>query len=103
MTASAYPTAPSLPGITFRHVAMPDDLGAMNDVANATRLAEGEEWITSYDQFRAYYESLSNCDPATDIVVAERDGRIVSGALRLYESCGFVVSKRSAIYRKPLD
>jgi len=56
---------------------MPDDFRAMNDVANAVRQAEGDEWFTSYEQFRAYYENLSNCDPATDIVVAERYGRVV--------------------------
>jgi mycothiol synthase len=77
VTGIAYPTAPSLPGVTFRHIVMPDDLAVMNDVANAMRLAEGDEWITSDDQFRSYYETLSNCDPATDIVIAERDDRVV--------------------------
>jgi hypothetical protein len=55
MTVTRYPTAPSLPGITFRHVAIPDDLAGMNDVANAVRIADGEEWITSYERFRAFY------------------------------------------------
>jgi len=58
----------------------------MNAVANAARFADGEEWITSEAQFRAYYENLSNCDPATDVVVAERDGRIVGyGRASWYE------------------
>ena len=77
MPVTSYPTAPALAGFTFRHVVMPDDFRAMNDVANAVRQAEGDEWFTSYEQFRAYYENLSNCDPATDIVVAERYGRVV--------------------------
>lgn len=72
-----YPTAPTLPGYAFRHALMPADLAQMNDVANAARAAEGEGWFTSLDQFRNYYENLSNCDPQTDIVVAERDGLIV--------------------------
>ncbi len=77
MPSAAYPTSVSLPGVTFRHVVMPDDLAAMNKVANAARRADGDEWITSYDQFRAFYENLSNCEPATDIMIAERDGRLV--------------------------
>lgn len=86
MTVTAYPITPSLPGVTFRHVVMPDDLETMNDVANASRLAEGDEWVTSHEQFRAFYENLSNCDPATDIVVAERDGRMVGyGRAAWYE------------------
>ncbi len=99
MTVTAYPIAPSVPGVTFRHVAVPDDLAAMNDVANALRLAEGQEWVTSYEQFRAFYENLSNCDPQTDIVVAESDGRIVGygragwreelDGTRLYEPVAF--------------
>jgi len=56
---------------------MPADLAAMNDVANAARAAEGESWFTPLDQFRNYYENLSNCDPRTDIVLAERDGKVV--------------------------
>jgi mycothiol synthase len=31
------------------------------------------------------------------------DTENLSGALRLYESCGFVVSKREATWRKPLE
>jgi len=77
MAVTSYPTPISLPTMTFRHVVMPDDLGAMNGVANAVRRADGEEWVTSDAQFRAFYENLSNCDPATDVMVVERDGRVV--------------------------
>jgi mycothiol synthase len=95
MTFQSYPIASSLPGVAFRNLTMPGDLAAMNDIANASRAAEGDEWTTSYEQFRAYYEHLSNCDPATDVMVAERDGRMVGygraswredlHGLRLYE------------------
>jgi mycothiol synthase len=77
MTPLVYATAPVVHGVSFRHVVMPTDLATMNDVANAARLAEGTGWVTSYEAFRTYYENLSNCDPATDIVVAERDGLMV--------------------------
>jgi mycothiol synthase len=78
VTPLQYPTAPTLAGVNFRHAVMPDDLRGMNEVANAARFADGSEWVTSHDQFRAHYEHLVNCDPATDIVVAERDGRLVA-------------------------
>jgi len=77
MTPTAYPTAPPVEGVIFRHAVLPDELATMNDVANTARRAEGTEWVTSYEAFRTYYENLSNCDPATDIVVAERDGTVV--------------------------
>lgn len=80
---------------------MPDDLAAMNKVANAVRFADGQEWVTSDEQFREFYEHLANCDPATDIVIGERDGRIVgygraswreeSDGLRLYEPTVFAM------------
>jgi len=56
---------------------MPDDLPAMNAVANAVRFADGEEWVTSDEQFTDYYQHLSNCDPATDILIAMRGPRMV--------------------------
>ncbi|MDQ3493392.1 MAG: GNAT family N-acetyltransferase [Chloroflexota bacterium] len=58
----------------------------MNGVANAVRRATGEEWLSSDDQFRAFYENLSNCEPATDVMVAGRDGLIVGyGRASWYE------------------
>src|SRR5688500_9784384 len=77
MTRPDYPTAPAVHGFIFRHAAFPDDLVGMNAVANGARLAEGMEWVTSDEAFRTFYENLSNCDPATDIVVVELDGTIV--------------------------
>ncbi|MBA2254712.1 MAG: GNAT family N-acetyltransferase [Chloroflexi bacterium] len=86
MTITRYPTAPELPGVEFRHLVMPRDLAGMNDVANTVRAAEGGDWVTSYEQFRAFYEHLSNCDPATDVMIAERAGRIVGyGRASWYE------------------
>lgn len=74
---TSYPTAPSLPGVTFRHVSVPDDLVGMNDLANLVRAADGNQWVTSHEQFRSFYANLSNCDVRTDVMVAERDGGIV--------------------------
>jgi mycothiol synthase len=76
-TSIAYPMAPEVDGLTFRHVVVPDDLPAMNRIANIVRRAEGDNWATSDDQFVEFYTHLRNCDPATDIVIVERDGRMV--------------------------
>ena len=89
MTPAAYATAPPVEGVLFRHAVLPDDLAPMNDVANTARRAEGTEWVTSYEAFSTYYENLSNCDPATDIVVAERDRTIVGyGRASWHEEVG---------------
>ena len=48
---TGYPTAPTVPGVTFRHAILPDDLPAMNALANAVRFADGQEWVTSDEQF----------------------------------------------------
>lgn len=52
----------------------------MNKVANAARFAEGDEFVTSDEQFSEFYSHLSNCDPATDIAIAERDGGLAGYA-----------------------
>jgi mycothiol synthase len=72
-----YPSAPQTPGLTFRHLRAPDDYRGMNAIANATRVAEGDDWASSDEQFQWFYEHLSNSDPAMDVLVVEHDGRIV--------------------------
>lgn len=101
---TTYPGAPSIAGLVFRHLRTPDDLPAMNAVANAMRAADGDGWATSDEQFQMFYENLSNCDPATDVMVVEQDGRIVAYAraawheeldgLRVYEPITFIDPSR---------
>jgi mycothiol synthase len=87
VTATAFPNSPRLEGYLFRHARLPDDLVPMNQVANAARFAEGDEWVTSDAQFTAFYQNLSNSDPATDLVIAERDGILVGyGRAEWYEA-----------------
>lgn len=76
-TPTPFPSAPQTAGLVFRHLRAPDDYREMNAIANATRAAEGDDWAASDEQFQAHYEHLSNCDPATDVLVVEHDGRIV--------------------------
>ena len=72
----ASPTA-SPAGISLRHIRVPDDFLAMNAIANGARAVGGEDWATSDEQFVAFYSHLANCDLATDVVIAERDGHVV--------------------------
>ena len=49
----------------------------MNAIANATRAAVGDDFTTTSEQMRNYYEHPSDFDPARDVAVVELDGRIV--------------------------
>jgi ribosomal protein S18 acetylase RimI-like enzyme len=72
----------------------------MNAVANAIREAEGDTFYTTDEQFSQFYENLSRCDPATDVAIAEVDGRIAGygraawreelDGTRIYEVIPFV-------------
>jgi ribosomal protein S18 acetylase RimI-like enzyme len=73
--------------VVLRPMRAPDDYFGMNAAANAARGADGNEWVTTDEQFAIFYEHLSNCDPATDVVIAEREGRIVGyGRASWYEA-----------------
>jgi mycothiol synthase len=96
-----FPTPDPLPpGLALRHLRAPDDYPHMNAVANAIRAAEGDDFYTTDDQFQKFYENLSRCDPATDVAIAEADGRIVGygraawheelDGTRIYEVIPFV-------------
>ena len=75
-----FPTAgplPAIPGFVLRHLRAPDDYHAMNTIANAIRDAEGADFTTSDEQFARFYANPPGTDPATDVAIAEIDGRIV--------------------------
>jgi mycothiol synthase len=74
--ATASPLPP-IPDLVLRHLRTPDDLSAMNAIANAIRAANGDPFTTSDEQFARFYADPPGSDPATDVAVAEIDGRIV--------------------------
>jgi ribosomal protein S18 acetylase RimI-like enzyme len=61
----------------IRHLAAPADYRSMNDAANESRLADGNDFITTLESFSDHYEHLVNCDRDRDVLVVEIDGRIV--------------------------
>jgi mycothiol synthase len=96
-----FPTAGALPpGLVLRHLQAPDDYRAMNAIANAIRATEGTDFSTTDEQFKQFYENLSDSDPAHDVAIAEIDGRLVGygrasshaelDGTRIYEVIPFV-------------
>lgn len=79
---------PPIPGLVFRHVVAPDDYRGMNDAANASRLADGDDFITPLDGFANYYDHLTNCDRDRDVLIAEVDRTIVGYGRTLWSPEG---------------
>ncbi len=71
---------PSIPGLVFRHLAGRSDYPAMNAAANESRLADGDEFVTPLDGFANFYDHLSNCDPARDVLIVEIERAVVGYA-----------------------
>jgi ribosomal protein S18 acetylase RimI-like enzyme len=72
----------------------------MNAIANAIREADGNVYWTTDEQFATFYANPPGSDPATDVAVAEIDGRVVGygraawheelDGTRIYEVIPFV-------------
>ena len=77
-TVRPFPTPHDPPaGMTIRHLNAPDDLVAMNAIANAIRQAEGQDFYTTDEQFAKFYADPPGTDPATDVAIVEAAGKIV--------------------------
>lgn len=67
-------------GLRLRAYRGEADLPAMVEVANASLEADGMESRRTLQELQRNYASLTNCDPATDMVMAEVDGALVGYA-----------------------
>jgi mycothiol synthase len=76
--AVTLPDAPAMPGLRFRRWAGPSDLVGMVPVCNAAHRADGDPELTTLEMLAVDYAHLTNCDPETDILLAEVDGVIVA-------------------------
>ncbi|HYC07787.1 MAG TPA: hypothetical protein VEG29_07665, partial [Candidatus Binatia bacterium] len=75
------PAAGECPGITFRGFRGIDaDLDGMGEANRAARRADGQILPLDLGAMRNTYSHLERCDPATDILIAEDEGRIVGYA-----------------------
>jgi mycothiol synthase len=75
-----FPTSrplPTVPGFVLRHLRMPDDIPPMNDIANAVRKSQRDDFYTTVEQMQQFYENPPGSDPARDVAVALIDGRII--------------------------
>ena len=100
MTQIALPDVPPVAGLRFRHYRGEDDHPGMLRVYMAVHDHDGLEEVLTLDQLKLNYETLVNCDPAHDMVLAEVDGEVVAYARvfwndlveggRSYENFGFV-------------
>lgn len=71
------PTLPAPIGdVHFRLFGGPGDFPGMVDVLDAVRRGDGVERTDTVEHMAAYYSHLVNCDPATDVLIAEVDDRI---------------------------
>lgn len=94
------PSAPPIPGLSFRRYHGEADHPAMLHVYSAAHEADGIEEVNTLEQFTLNYATLVNCDPERDILLAQVDGELVAYARvfwqdlveggRSYECFGFV-------------
>jgi mycothiol synthase len=73
--AGTIPT--SVPGLLLRPVRWPEEAQLIADVNTASRLAGGSLFVLNVDMVRTDYAHLVNSDLATDLRLAEADGRPV--------------------------
>jgi mycothiol synthase len=62
--------------MTVRRLDAPADYARMNEIANASRMAEGSAFYTTIGQLQRFYERMENCDVAEDLFLVEIDGRL---------------------------
>lgn len=80
MDEIAVPHRPEVPGLHFRHFRGPTDYAGMAAANQAGRDQAGILEVITTENMARSYEHHVNCDPATDILVVERDGAIVGYA-----------------------
>jgi GNAT superfamily N-acetyltransferase len=62
---------PTVTGYTFRHMRGEEDIPAIVEVINASRMADGLDAADTVESMTGRYRNLVNCDPARDVVVIE--------------------------------
>jgi GNAT superfamily N-acetyltransferase len=69
--------APAIPGLAFRHFRGAEDFPKMIAVVESSKVTDGAEWVMTVEEIAHNYEHLENCDPTTDMVMAEVAGELV--------------------------
>ena len=94
------PDAPSIPGLAFRRFRGEADYPQMAALIDACKVADGVERTTNVDDVARTYRHLENCDPQTDMLIAEVNGQVIAygriwwddllDGIRLYHPFGFL-------------
>jgi len=94
------PNAPAIPGLTFRRFRGESDYPLMAALIDACKVADGVERTTTVDDIARTYRHLENCDPQTDMLFVEVDGRAIAygriwwddlaDGIRTYHPFGFL-------------
>ena len=71
-------TPPSVPGLFLRPVRWPEEAATLNEINNAGRIATGNLEVLSVEGILNDYAHLVHCDLASDLRVAEHQGRPVA-------------------------
>ena len=69
---------PAVPGLALRGFRGEPDFPAMVATKRAAEAADGVDQPATLEDFAHVYRHLDNCDPATDMVIAEIDGEMVA-------------------------
>jgi len=69
---------PEIPALSFRHFRGESDYGSIASVLTVSQRADhSDRRVTPEDIAKAYANSLTNCDPCTDMIIAEVAGKMV--------------------------
>jgi len=66
--------APKIPGLVFRLFRGEPDYAVMLTIINGSKEADGIERTECLEDIKNNYEHLHNCDPYTDVLIAEVNG-----------------------------
>ena len=72
------PGAPKIAGLTFRHFRGESDYPAMVELINTCKVEDQLERSTSVEDIALNYRHMENCDPKTDILIADVDGKMIA-------------------------
>jgi mycothiol synthase len=94
------PGMPNIPGLVLRRFRGESDYPHMAALIDACKAADGVERSTTVEDIAINYRHLENCDPQTDMLFAEVNGRVIaygriwwdelSDGIRVYHPFGFV-------------
>jgi mycothiol synthase len=108
--------APEIPGLSFRSFHGASDYGSIAAVLTDSQRADNyDRVVTAEDIAEAFARSLTNCDPYTDMIIAEIESNMIgyvrgwwtkeSPSLYLYKHNGFLLTtwRRNGIGRAMLS